>query len=140
MSSCAVALPKPIQIPCQLQPLTRGRPVVTLGGVDTHDRPYRATAILLRAEAELLPFLAALDVGAYRAAIADLAAVAVRLDGPEAAPLFGQTRDTRGNFAPDRVVLERIAPKRRRRKKGYVSDVAQQMPLSEGDRARGKKV
>ena len=114
--------------------------MVTLGGVDTHDRPCRATAILLRAEAELLPFLAALDVGAYRAAIADLAAVAVRLDGPDAAPLFGQTLGTTPDFALDRVVLERIAPKRRRRKKGYVSDVAQQMPLSEGDRARGKKV
>ena len=125
--------------PCQPQLLTCGYPVVRLWGVDIPDRPFRATAILLRAEAELLPFLAALDVGAYRAAIADLAAVAVRLDGPDAAPLFGQTRDTRGNFAPDRVVLERIAPKRARSKKGYVSDVAQQMPLSKGDRARPKK-
>ena len=114
--------------------------------MDIPERPFRATAILLRAEAELLPFLAALDVAAYRAAIADLAAVAVRLDGPDAAPLFGQTqdtqdtRDTQDKFAADRVVLERIAPKRRRRKKGYVSDVAQQMPISKGDRARGKKV
>ena len=102
-------------------------------------RPYRATAILLRAEAELMPFLAELNEPAYRAAINDLRAVAVRLDGPDAAPLFGQTLGPAPNFAADRVVLERIAPKRSRSKKAYDSKVAQHLTLSKGVGARSQK-
>ena len=102
-------------------------------------RPYRATEILLQAEVELRPLLDGLEAGARRAIIADLTSIAVRLDGVDVAPLFGQTLGPAPNFAADRVVLERIAPKRSRSKKAYDSKVAQQMPLSKGVRARSQK-
>jgi hypothetical protein len=102
-------------------------------------RPYRATEILLQAEVELRPLLDGLEAGARRAIIADLTSIAVRLDGVDVAPLFGQTLGAAPDFAADRVVLERIAPKRPRSKKAYGADVAQHLPLSKGVGARSQK-
>lgn len=101
--------------------------------------PMRATAILLEAEAQLLPYLADKPEAFVRLFLADLASLAVRLDGTDAAPLFGQTPGTRKYIEADRIVLARLAKKRAPSKKAPDSNVAQHLPLSKGDRARSKK-
>lgn len=104
------------------------------------ERPYRATAILLRAEAELLPYLARFDERTTRRIIGDLASIAARIDGPDAVPLFGAASPLGGREDYDRIVSDLLPQSSDRPKNGYVSNVAQQMPRLKGNRARRKMV
>ena len=104
------------------------------------ERPFRATAILLRAEAELLPYLIGFDEPTTRRIINDLASIAARIDGPDAAPMFGASLSMGNREDYDPIVSDLLRHSSGKPKKEHVSNVAQQMPHLEGDRARVKKV
>lgn len=93
--------------------LTAWRAVVIVRRVSQSERPYRATAILLRAEAELLPYLIGFDEPTTRRIINDLASIAARIDGPDAAPLFGAASPLGSREDYDRIVSDLL---------GYSSD------------------
>lgn len=114
--------------------------MVILPGVSQSERPYRATAILLRAEAELLPYLIGFDEPTARRIINDLASIAARIDGPNALPLFGKASPLGGREDYDRIVSDLLPPSSDKPKNGHVSNVAQQLPHLKGNRARRKKV